>query len=549
MTNKLASASDQQLWTPKAGITPRHASKVICSFLDTAVSSMGRGTHYNSREEQQAAELAAHEALLNMSRDVYTVMLALPGLTDRSVQVGMKNLLGTTRNGAPMEFLQPLHEREVMYHLLQALRTDRMLKLLDGLRVGSEKAGIRKANNSRTRKLILRTLLGSSRLQLWAVKYRKKVNAALTHAWGKRLASIIREVIRKPGNARTNKERDILAKNIGRFCSSEHYANVLQCVGFALGVRERLTLPLLRGFMVAHEDLQKGMAVSSKGDSRGLPPEVLEGIRSTSHPDMAREVILKMAAESGSFGKQQKMNVQRSAKKAGVKVDMDPADYDAIKLYIYAFEMGLDEKIASALDIKAQKAAEAFPAHYGNVGIVVDASTSMSGHGTQAMRPAAAALAMRDMLQYVADSNSVYWCGGGFGDGDKLVRPMGDTALADTLIDALSADTEPDAVFVISDGYENAPAGRFAEVMTHVREIGVQTPIYHLNPVFAAESRGVRELAPNEGVPTLPIQQPSALGPTFIRGLIEAEPVKGINTLIRMALTGGPEKTRKVLAA
>jgi hypothetical protein len=228
---------------------------------------------------------------------------------------------------------------------------------------------------------------------------------------------------------------------------------------------------------------------------------------------------------------------------------MDPADYDAVRLYIYACEMGLDSKIAEALDEKARKAAASFPAHYDRVGIVVDASASMSGNRTQAMRPAAAALAMRDMLQYVGESSRVHWCGGGFGESDRLVQPMGDTALADTLIEALSADPEPEAVFVISDGYENAPAGRFAEVMTHVREIGVQTPIYHLNPVFAAESRGVRELAPNEGVPTLPVQQPSALGPTFIRGLVEAEPLRGINTLIKMALSAGPEKTRKVLEA
>ena len=64
------------LWEPK-NIAPAKAGEVICSFLDTATVSMGRATHYNTREEQQTAELKAHEALLGMSRDVYAVLLAL----------------------------------------------------------------------------------------------------------------------------------------------------------------------------------------------------------------------------------------------------------------------------------------------------------------------------------------------------------------------------------------------------------------------------------------------------------------------------------------
>jgi hypothetical protein len=71
--------------------------------------------------------------------------------------------------------------------------------------------------------------------------------------------------------------------------------------------------------------------------------------------------------------------------------------------------------------------------------------------------------------------------------------------------------------------------------------MGNTTPIFHLNPVFAAESVGVRELCPGL-VPTLPAARPEALGISMLRGLLEADPARGIAALVRLALpaaTGG----------
>jgi hypothetical protein len=106
---------------------------------------------------------------------------------------------------------------------------------------------------------------------------------------------------------------------------------------------------------------------------------------------------------------------------------------------------------------------------------------------------------------------------------------MGATSLAGALLDAVA--TDPEAVFVLSDGYENRPAGRFAEVVSALRAMKIETPIFHLNPVFAAESKGVRSL----GVATMPAASPEALGITFVRGMLEADPRRGIDALIALA--------------
>src|SRR5271170_704316 len=84
-------------WSLPGLVTPAEAGRIVVSFLDAATTSLGRATHYNSREEQQRAELLAHDALLWLDRGLYAVLLALPGVTDRARQVGLKNLLGSPR--------------------------------------------------------------------------------------------------------------------------------------------------------------------------------------------------------------------------------------------------------------------------------------------------------------------------------------------------------------------------------------------------------------------------------------------------------------------
>jgi hypothetical protein len=528
MTQLTIETNIPTIWKPQT-ITPIDAGKVVCAFLDTATTSFGRATHYNTRDEQQTAELDAHQALMNMERDLYTAMLMLPGVTDRSVQLGMKSLLSTPRNGVE-GFLTPEQEREALYWMIASLPPQRMLKLIDAFKLGSEELGIRKANNARTRKLILRTLLTSKRLQLWAVKYRRRMRKALTHAWGQRVASIMRSILARDPAVWTEKERQIVHSNLDRYLdSSQSQQNgklsprdySRQCVSFVLGNRKDMTLPLLVAFTAARDDLHAG---------KKLPFEVLDGIRSTYHGAVPSADLLELVKETLSTG--QRKAVQKRAKAVGVEVAMDPLKYSPIELYLYAFEMGMTEEIEAALVAKAERSASGFPAKYSKIGILVDASMSMAGSKEQPLRPMATTLALRDMLSATADSAHVLFSGGAL-EG-ALVRPRGDTGLAENLLDLISTDPVPDAVFVLSDGYENTPAGRFAEVVVALRDAHIDIPIYHFNPVFAAESVGVRELA-KDVVPTVPVQNPAALGTTFLRGLIDTDPIRGINALIQAA--------------
>lgn len=497
-------------FVPPLGMSLADAATTILSFLDTASTSMGRATANNDRAAQQAAELAAHERLFALDRGVYALLLQLPGVTDRARQIGVKNLLGV--RGAGDGLLDARLEAMALRRLVDELPAQRLFKLFLTLRVGDGET-LHRANNARTRKLILRVVLGAPRLELWAVKYRRKLEASLTHAWGRKTTSVVRSILGK--SEWTAKERSIVHDTIDRFARDIELAR--ECVAFVLGVSRVYTAPLLVAYEVAKTDLSAGAK---------LPPEVLEGIRSTFHSATPKEKVLEITA--GSMTQGQKLAVQRRATEAGVEIAFDATAHDAVRLYLYAFEMGMTADVAAALVEKAKEGARKLRLPYGRTAVLLDASASMAGSKEQPLRPMATALALRDVLVH-ATRATVFTVGGEF-DG-PLVRPKGATSLAGALLDAI--ETEPEAVFVISDGYENRPAGRFAEVVTALREMGIGTPIYHLNPVFAAEAKGVRTFG--EGITAMPAQSPTALGVAFVRSMLAADPQRGIDALLASA--------------
>lgn len=479
------------------------------AFLDTAATATARATFYNTRAEQEAATESVHADLFALDRGIYTLALLLPGVTDFSRQLGTVRLL---RSAQTEGWLSPEQEGGATRALLRQLPPQRMLKLFGMLRT-------ERVNNARTRRLILSTLLGTNSLEFWAVKYRRKLATALIHAWGRRTASIIESVLAKSVEDRTDKERQIVQRQLYRFAHGTDDDRVEQCVRFILGDEEGLTLRRLAAYHDAKQDFARG---------RDLPFETMEGIRSRFHRDKTSAEVLELTKRQLTAG--QKMGLQRKAKEADVAVEFDPAKYDSVRLYVYAYEMGLSDAIHIELLRKAQATAERLPVRFEHAGILLDVSASMMGHDTQARRPISVALALRDLLAETAERATIVSSDGRPAPVAELIEPAGDTSLAAALVSLLKR--EPDVVFVLTDGYENAPAGRFAEVVRAVRRIGIETPIHQFSPVFAAESRSVRTLC--EIVPGLPVSKPEAIGLGLLKVLFETDIERGAAALRSM---------------
>jgi hypothetical protein len=485
-------------------------------FLDFTGAATNRATHYNSIEEQQEAERAIHKTIFDVDRSIYGLLMLLPGITDHSKMRACTALLGNKSNG--QDTLLPFdREKEIISRLVDSLPPQRSLKMFNEFKK-------KRINNTRTRKQILKFILNSPNLEYWSVKYRKKLRDVLVHCWGERKAGIVRNIIKTMEHAEdVNATENYFLRSALSNCSNPHmdFDAFMFCISFILGDYVNLNkLPLIKAFNETKSDISKG---------NKLPLETLQGIRSTYHKDTTQKEILEIAKDS--LTKTQKKQVQKKAQKEGVQIEFNPFRHSISELYIYAYEMGMSREIRKAIDTKAKKAAETLPFRFNSVGILVDDSHSMSGSDQQKLRPMAMALAMKDILKntapvyeniYVNENSSV-----------GTPRPKGGTDLANGMLTLLEMGV--DVVFILSDGYENSPSGRLAEVLRLVRKTGNKTPVYHINPVVASESRGlVKQLS--DDIPAMSISKPEQLGMIMLKSMLDNDPEKGIKGLLGMAI-------------
>ncbi len=495
----------------------------VLSFLDSGATATDRATAYNTLDEQREAVEKIHRDLAAIDRGVYTLMLCMP-ITDYSAKLGLGFLLDNPHDGTGI--LDEAQEAKAVRYIVRRMTKTaphRMIKAFLEYKTG-------RVATTRTRKIILNTVLNARNLELWSVKYRAKLKLVLEHAFRIRMAGILRSVLSKQGSSRTAKEsgivRDQIMRHVDAYDNEQDHADVRrkveQCVGFILGADRQYTLPLLKAHQDAKTDLEAG---------KRLPPEILEGIRNRYHADVPHARVLELTAKTMTAG--QKMRKQAEAAKAGVTVDFDPSKIsDMLKLYAYAYERGMDPAVKERIEQVAERTAKSLHISYRDISVVLDASGSMFGHRTQKLHPMICAQAALDVLAKASDRCTVHVCGGYVDRDSGLVRPKGDTDLARALVRAIQ--DKPDVVLIFSDGYENAPAGRVAETMQAIRGMGIDTPVYQINPVLAAESGAVRRLSPD--VPPLPLADPKQLPLAMVRAALEADVKRGIEGLARMAL-------------
>lgn len=481
--------------------------RLILNFLDTVETASPRASFYNTEDETVEAVNALHREVFNLDRGIYTIMLGLPGAMDWGRQLGVTNLLNTRVDGSPA-FLTPEQETRAIQWLTNRLPITRRLKLFVGLKE-------KRVNNARTRKLILRSVLNDEDLEWHAVKYRSKLRDSLIHAWGERMTGILRSILEK--DTRTDKEKGIYRDHVDRYLDVSAPENIKDCLRFILG-SDQVTTPLFQSYYAADEDFSV---------LQDLPPEVAEGKRATFHPE--KDVSLVLEQTKDKMTETQAMRSERSAERRGIEVEWDPNRQEMVNLYVYALERGITEEIRQALNDKAEQIAQRLPFQYTAVGIVIDTSKSMIGHRTQKYRPLAVSLAVRDVLEHMTTGSVDVAYTGGEINGHNLPQPKGHTELAQGLLEVMREDR--DAVFILTDGYENVTAGRVAEVIGHLRKMGVTTPIFQITPTFSAEAFGAKMLSNQAPILTVG-NKIEALGTGMVKAALETDLMRGIQALI-----------------
>lgn len=504
----------------------RAIATLASRYLDICTTYTGRATHYNTKEAQQEAAEAIHEELFRTSRGFYGLLACMNGTLDLAKQQAVVRLLDHPRYSDGGDLLTAQQEKVMLEHLVQALPAHRMFKLFCQI-------AERRINNRRTRNLILKAIFSQpmGALERWALSYRSKFLKVLKHCLGVKGAGALKNGANQylSGSTMPTSARSILSRMLPDVWHAIPLVKqYIEVVGFVLGVKAAYSMESF----VAFNSVKNG----NWNEGSKLTEEVLEGLRSTYYKDSKTHADVLAATKSKMTAKKASM-VQRKAQEAGIEVSFDAKNLNPIELYVMAYETGMTPDIQEALEAKAKKNAREIPVSLGKIGIVVDNSSSMFGHGTQKHRPIAAALATRDMLQQACREHVTVLTNKRPGRPPAVPAIHGDTSIASALLEVLEQDVEK--VFLLTDGYENSPAGRVAEVMSLLRnKLKNNTPVFQLTNVSGAEAAGIRELAPGF-ITAMPIANPESFTISLMRGMLAMQdPKEGVKALIDIGFRG-----------
>lgn len=437
------------------------AAEDVLLFANAAITATGQREFRSGAVDQQLSLDFLHTYVRVNYRRVYAASLALD-INDHNAARIVLGLLETSGEASAEERRT---EGRLIAARLAVLPPQRVYRLFGEVR----RAGI---NNRRTRAIMRDWLAARPDLGHDAVKYRSGVKTAARHVH-----------LRCPQGA------DPLAE-VGAFL-------------FRPGKPARYEHPLLDAWRRAHYE---------QGAVAELPFSVAEGF--AARHGMKREVFLKRAAPRMTRLERLRTQEQRVVGDRRPEIDLTVMPLTRLALYVLSlpFEQRAARRteLTGALRTAARRAAGRHAGGWGRVHAVLDDSFSSSGSGQKRRRPLAVALACHHLLEALAAPGAYrgLWTSG---RGDALlVRPWGPTPLGMRVLDALEpgpGGAAPERLVIVSDGWDNAPAGLAGEVLRVWRQRldpGRRTAVVHVNPVYDADGFDVRRLA--AGVPTAGIR-------------------------------------------
>jgi len=519
--------------------------------LTIASGSKSSATYYHTKDEQMKALQTKIRSMYKLSKELPLIIASQKGATGRFISEVLLNEFRETLRGGACNIVNPidwydngLSDKAV----LSALNNlgDNGLPYVLRLFVDIKNARV---NNERTRKIVLGFIWGQDNIEFYSMKYRNKIANILRHVYGQKKTSILLAIARKQialsdGNIiGTEKEIGIIYDSIMK------YFNGNSQVAFKLllflfkedsGVNyDAAQFPLLSEYQKAKTDIT---------NIKNVPEEVMLGlISNVKHPQYhimwstelqrnTTKALLRKNVEVTSVNQQVRQT--KSTAKLGVEkvVNVEKAT-DFLALYKTGYETRFTPELHSAIDKLAMKMKiDGF--YYQNIGIVIDDSISMTGHKAESKNtPRAIADFTAKVLGKSATTN-------------VIVRTEGETTdLASSFIELLRKENlnKPyNAIFILTDGYENAYDGLTNEVITiYKAESGRDIPIFQISPITGSEVGGsVRALG--NGITTMAVNNPTALQPQINARLLEIDTKKWLENQVLSIEASPITRTKKI---
>ncbi|MEW6349974.1 MAG: hypothetical protein AB1646_12985 [Thermodesulfobacteriota bacterium] len=473
----------------------------LVQFVGACETGTDRATFYNSATQQTQSLEELHKGVLDFDRELYSLALAFGGFNDYNKLLITRNLLFQTgyvigrdgkrhhvRAGKSADFAVQYgfagiekHWRELEDRIIVQIVWDRV----PIPRLLREFASWRKLrlNNARSKRLVLRFILGNQRLAGWAMRYRPGLKRALSHAWGdaraRRLKKLAGEFLRDGGSAVDSD----LDRWVFRFIGQSTRSAVCEAICFIFG---ELAVPFATPLFAQYVE-----ALSNPEKLLGLPYDIAIGLRNRLHKDVPKSTLIGSRATQEQMSKKQRVKLQRSAAREGVRVAMDLGSQGLVEIIKYGYEMGFSGEVRDAVAARVKSDAARCPLRPRHVAVVIDTSRSMYGKDDRKLHPISVALSIGLLMKETAERCDLFYTGDVL---DEFPIPTGDTDLAWAVLRAYKS--EPELVLLITDGYENVTAGTLDHVVRALRKIGCQAPLVQFSPVLASEVGGdIRKVA------------------------------------------------------
>lgn len=464
-------------------LSQRDASQVqlaIVAGMEVAAGARSKADYYHSKEEQTSAVVEAVEKMYSVSKEIPLLLACQQGATGFFTQTAILNEFKKTANGGRLRIVDSRDWNDdglgkyIIYQAIENLETNGTPYVM---RLFEEMAKA-KINNSRSRTICLHWIWSQDSLVYLSIKYRGKLKRAFEHFYGKKLSGAMIDIIRRGVGSVSTKEKEILQENLYKF-SLQHSTETVDSVYFYVMTgtpTDSEELPLYQDLISAHTDILS---------TTRIPVEVLEGmISDPGHPqhelwvnEASRAALRKELRESNkTTTATAAVRQTRQNAKIGVVNETRLEDADPIALLKTAYETGFTDELQKAIDKLAKKFSyKSFP--YRRFGVLVDSSASMQGHSSES-KNTPRAIANFTMGVLVHSGDAVYT-----ERNSNVAR-----GFLNLLHDTSVRGDDLEAVFIISDGYENDYEGLLNQVVTSYRKItGSEMPVYHISPVGGAE--------------------------------------------------------------
>jgi hypothetical protein len=518
--------------------------------LTVASGSKSSATYYHKKDDQMKALQSQIKVMYKLSKELPLIIASQKGATGRFVSEVLLNEFKNTLKGGACNIVNPIDWYD------NGLSDKAVLTALNNLGESGLPYVLRlfidlkneKVNNERARKIILGFIWGQANLEFYAMKYRNKIAEILKHVYGVKKTSVLLTIARKQVTLQganlvgTQKEMNIVNDCILKYFNGNS-DKAFKLLLFLFKQDAGLNLDefnLLREYKKAKFDIT---------GIKSVPEEVLIGlVSSTKHPQYhtmwatkvqreATKALIRKNVEVTSVNQQVRQT--KSTAKLGVEktVELEKAT-DFLALYKTGYENGWTAELNVAINKLAEKK-RIVGFFYKSIGVIVDDSVSMTGSKIES----------KNTPKAIADFTAKVL--GKSADCATFVRTKDEvTDIASSFVELLKSENTANpyqAIFILTDGYENAYDGLTNEVISiYKAESGRDIPIFQISPITSAEmGANVRKLG--EGVTTMAINNPTALQPQINARLLEIDTKRWLENQV-LALEAAPVKRTKKIS-